>query len=108
MKSFLYLSVFLLAIGSLDGLPSGLSDQSKADAINCTPTDGWQTIFTYQNGLSSSVTASYRKTVGTRWESGTPSSADAAAFFKRFGDVLGEKNHTWVVFKITIAYSLFH
>ena len=90
MKSFLYLSVFLLAIGSLDGLPSGLSDQSKADAINCTPTDGWQTIFTYQNGLSSSVIASYRKTVGTRWESGTPSSADAAAFFKRFGDVLGK------------------
>ena len=87
----LYVSCALILVFALCGL-SAQPTKSEVDAINCTPTDGWSVIFTLHNQSNGASTATYSKRVGTRWESSTPSDADAAAFFKKFGQELGEKN----------------
>ena len=90
MKSLLFFPFFLIVITGSEGLPLEPGEQSKSNAINCTPADGWQVIFTYRNGMDSAAGVSYLRSVGTQWESGTPSAADATAFFQKFADVLGK------------------
>ena len=68
--------------------------------VTCTPTDGWTTIFTYNNGLSTPAYVKYKKTVGKKYSSTVTQNGDfssalngtiALDFFWVFKTELGKK-----------------
>ena len=82
--------LLLLALCAVLTTANSSKDDVTALGFDCKPSDGWKTIFTYENGHSSPSKVTYKRTTGTFFANGTPSQAEKDAFFKKFGDALGE------------------
>ena len=96
LATFTFLALTALGASSspLAALPADLAPGEDRAALDpCKPTDGLTYVTGYTNYEHEDYEFKYKLTLGTKFPTGTPSPAEAAAFFLNFANTLGESGH---------------